>query len=312
MSAGRMKVHGAFGRARRVVTGAVLIAVALLFAGPSAARSDDLAIWSDFLHALRSGGMADSSRYRTYDPALRAPMMAMLETLRGMLVWDSCTVAPEVVRVGDQVHFIVPLVLREKGATDRGTFCFTFVGRPERWYFQHLESILLRLDRIGPAPVSVFPDLPEEQKAWMRDELQTSADITHYVTLAREKGRDAAQRWFWDGAGYALAARAWVPFVPPERAFILYLCWEQANLRGQKVTLEALDDTTARVRLTPRYFELYRRAAHLRTQVGEAEYRELFESIWTDRATQGGWRLAFTYEGDDCVFRFTRLSRNQR
>jgi len=167
---------------------------------------------------------------------------------------------------------------------------------------------VLRLDRIGPPPVSSFPDLPEERKAWMRDEIQTSMDIARYVDLAREKGREAALSWFRDGAGYALAARTWVPFVPPERAFILYLCWEQANLHGEKLTLEELGDAEARVRFVPRFFELYHRTTHLSTEIGEADYRQLFETIWRNRATHGGWDIAITYEGDDCVFRFTRAS----
>ena len=269
-------------------------------------RADDLTVWRDFLRELRSGGMADTSRYRPYDPAQRAPLMAAIDGMRALLLWDSCTTAPEVVHVGEQVHYLAPLVFQKDGATGRGTFCFSFVTQGDHWYFQHLESIFLRLDRIGAPPVSVFPDLPEERKAWMRDEIQTSLDIAHYVDLSREKGPAAALAWFRDGAGYALAARTWVPFVPPERAFVLYLCWEQANLRGQKLTLEALGDTAARVRFAPRFFELYRRTTHLHTEISEADYRQLFETIWRDRAVHGGWGIAIAYEGDECVFRFTR------
>lgn len=62
------------------------------------------------------------------------------------------------------------------------------------------------------------------------EELQVSRDVWLLNALAAEKGRDSALDWFKDGAGYALAARVWVPFVSPSRAFVLYLCWEQANL----------------------------------------------------------------------------------
>jgi hypothetical protein len=307
-----MTAPNGFLRVAGRVAGIGLIAAAMLFAGSSTARASDLTIWWDFMRDLQSGGMADSSRYRPYAPVQRASLMAALEGMRPLLVWDSCTTAPEVFRVGDQVHFVAPLVFRKDGATGRGTFCFTFLTRDGRWYFQHLESIFLRLDQVGPPPVSVFPDLPEERKAWMRDEIQTSADIAHYVVVAREKGAEAARDWFRDGAGYALAARTWVPFVPPERAFILYVCWEQANLRGQPVTLEALDDASARVRLTARFLELYRRTTHLRTEIDAVDYRALFESIWRDRATHGGWEIAFEYEGDDCVLRFSREGRAGR
>ncbi|MCX6567163.1 MAG: hypothetical protein NTW38_12225 [Candidatus Aminicenantes bacterium] len=42
--------------------------------------------------------------------------------------------------------------------------------------------------------------------------------------LSREKGKDYLANLLRDGAGYYLSAKAWVPFLPPERAFILYLC----------------------------------------------------------------------------------------
>jgi hypothetical protein len=291
---------------------AALAMALFVVATASPLRADDLVVWRDFLRELRSGGMADSSRYLPYDPTQRTSLMAALERMRTLLLWDSCTAVPEVFRVGDQVHYLAPLVFRQGGAVGRGTFCFSFLSPGDRWYFQHLESIVLRLDRIGPPPVSAFPDLPEERKAWMRDEIQISMDIAHYVTLAREKGQEAALRWFRDGAGYALAARTWVPFVPPERAFILYLCWEQANLRGEKVTLEELSHAEARVRIVPRWFELYRRTTHLRTVISESDYHRLFETIWRDRATHAGWNLDITYDGDSCVFRFGRATPAER
>ena len=66
-------------------------------------RADDLTIWREFLHELRSGGMADTSRYCPYDPTQRAPLVAALERMRALLLWDSCTTAPEVFHVGEQV-----------------------------------------------------------------------------------------------------------------------------------------------------------------------------------------------------------------
>jgi hypothetical protein len=289
----------------------IFLAVALVTAlaapvSPAPARAGDPAIWRDFLTVLRSGGMADTSRYRPYDLSQRAPLMAVLERMRGLLLWDSCAVAPEIFRVGEQVHFLAPLVFQQGDAIDRATFCFSFLAPGDRWYFQHLESITLRLDRLGSPPVSDFPDLPEERKAWMRDEIQTSKDIEHYLRVAHEHGPEAARDWFRDGAGYALAARTWVPFVPPERAFVLYLCWDLANLRGERVTLEELGDSSARVRFAPRFLELYRRTTHLRTEIAEADYRKLFETVWSDRATHAGWDLDIAYQGDTCDLRFRR------
>jgi hypothetical protein len=73
--------------------------------------------------------------------------------------------------------------------------------------------------------------------------VQAQADLFNF--LSREKGKDYAFDWFRDGAGYFLEARTWVPLVPPGRAFILYLCWEQSNLLGNNVTLHKLDDSEA-------------------------------------------------------------------
>ena len=81
----------------------------------------------------------------------------------------------------------------------------------DQWYFQHLESISIRLDKIGPFPVTDFPDLSDERKAWMRDEIQTTKDVKLFGYLSREKGKEFARDWFKDGAGYALAAELAVP-----------------------------------------------------------------------------------------------------
>jgi hypothetical protein len=154
-----------------------------------------------------------------------------------------------------------------------------------------VEGIRLRLDRIGALPCSVFPDLPDEQKAWIRAELETSKQVYLFNYLAQEKGQDFAYNWLRDGAGYALAARAWVPFEPPHRAFIFYLCWEQSHLHGGKVTLHRLNDREALVELEPLYFQLYQRTGHLKLQISQVDYRRLFETLWEDRARHAGWQL---------------------
>ena len=109
--------------------------------------------------------------------------------------------------------------------------------------------------------------------------------------------------------------RAGVPFVPAHRAFILYLCWDLAqlhgmNTRGESVRLESLDDQAAVVRLRDHpFFRLYQVATHIRPQISFADYREIFETIWKDRAQAAGWTLAIEYrspDGLDILFRFSR------
>jgi hypothetical protein len=203
--------------------------------------------------------------------------------------------------VGNQVHYLIPLTIDGL----RNTYCFTFLTEAGKWYFQHFESITVRLDKTGPPPVSTFPDIPEGQKAWMRDEILAHEQVRLFNMLAKEKGREFAFDWFKDGFGYFMEARTWVPFVPVSRAFILYLCWEQANLRGNRVTLEKVDDREATITLEPNYLRFYSQT-DVRDQIPAEDYRRLFETIWQDRAEKAGWKLQITYKGDTCVFHLTR------
>ena len=100
-----------------------------------------------------------------------------------------------------------------------------------------------------------------------------------------------------------------MPFVDASRGFILYLCWEQANLCGNEVSLIRLDDEQAVVRLRPICLALYEKTAHLKQQISLEDYRGLFEYRWLDRSANGGWKLDISYDGDDCVFQFTKPRR---
>ncbi len=141
----------------------------------------------------------------------------------------------------------------------------------------------------------------------MREENLVSEQARLFNLLAKEKGRAFAFDWFKDGPGYFMEARTWVPFVPASRAFILYLCWEQANLRGNHVTLEKLDDREATITLEPNYLKFYSQTLQVRSRMSAEDYRGLFESIWQDRAEQAGWKLQTIYKGDTCVFHLTRV-----
>ncbi len=258
-------------------------------------------IWQDFLAKLRAGSIP-ARHFRPYHPALAETLPVILSGLRApLLAAAEDGAVPEVFTRGDQVHFILHL------ASDSSEFCFSFLVEGGAWFFQHVETIFIRLDQAGDPPLVEFPDLPESTKAWVRDELKLSEMVRLFSTLVEEKGRPAALDWFRDGAGYALGARAWVPLAPPQRAFILYLCWEWANLDGNPVTLVSLDDTRAVVRASLRYFELYQRSTHLRQQISRADYIALFETIWTNRAAAAGWSLVITYSGEfNVTFTFSR------
>jgi hypothetical protein len=314
--------------------GSVLLAITttMIIAGVSDQSGDpqtdlqaDLQFWQSFREALRSGRMADPERYRTLQPELRQPMMGFLEELRKAANWEGEGPTPEVFHVGNQVHYLVPLTLRRGDSTPTAaptstpasapsttsTFCFTLVLEGGQWYFEHFESIFIRLDKIGELPVSSFPDLPEERKAWMRDEFQTTKDVLLFAYLSQEKGKQFAFDWFKDGPGYAVQAQTWVPFVPLPRAFILYLCWDLSNQKREPVVLEKLSDEEARVRFAPRAFSLYRQTAQFKQRINIDDYRRLFETVWLDRAQSAGWDLHISYEKGECVFCFVKQIPNR-
>ncbi len=280
------------------------IAIAVLLAGcfsATACAQAQMTVWKEFVADLHAGKIT-AERIRPYDESLRAPMLGFLAIMREKAPAQEWQVAPEAYRVGNQLHYLLPLTVDGH----KVTYCFSFLTEGSNWYFQHLEAIFIRLDHTGAPPVSVFPDVSEEQKASMREEIAVSRQVELFNLLTQLKGKPFAFDWFRDGQGYFLAARAWVPFLPPARAFILYACWEQANLRGNRVTLEKLEDTEARVRMNLAYFRIYQEAAHLRPQISPEDYRSMFETIWQDRAQKAGWDLKLTCNGTECVLEFTR------
>lgn len=259
-------------------------------------------IWEEFVSLLSDGSLA-AIRIRPHAllqdslPGILETMQGYLETMRAKADWTEWQASPEVHRVGSQVHFLLPLTFDGQ----RNTFCFSFLVKEGQWYWQHVESIVIRLDQLAPLPATEFPDIPEAQKAWMREELRVAEQVRLFAWLVAEKGRGFAFDWFRDGPGYVLAARTWVPFVEPARAFIFYVCWQQAKLRGSRVTLVKLAEREALVEIEPIYLRLYRETGHLRQQISWEDYRQLFEAIWQDRAYHAGWKLEMSYHGETCT-----------
>jgi hypothetical protein len=268
---------------------------------------DDARIWREFVGILKAGKMTvDRIRPLTqlgdsYKPIL----LSFLDSVRVQASpadWDA---QPEIIRIEDRIQFIVPW----SAWGQKFTYCFSFVGDTTQWYFQHLEAIFVRLDQLGNLPTSTFPDVSERKKAWAREEIYWSFVILNvYLPLSKDRGKEIALNTLKDGAGYFVGARTWVPFTAPHRAFVLYLCWEQANLRGNQVTLLKLKDDEAVVQLKTQYFALYFQAAHFRRVISFADFTSIFEAIWQDRASQAGWRLAIEYAADHQVT--LRLTRN--
>jgi len=271
---------------------------------------DNIVIWKEFVSAVKEGRVT-ADMVRPYEGLPKDVLLKQLADFKGYhdkykswKEWDN----PEVHPVGNQVHYVVTFTW---GGQTKSDFCFTLLREAGNWYYRHVENIFIRLDRVNSFPASEFPDLPAETKAWQREENYWSQMVSFNGVLSRDKGRDFLPNLLKDGAGYYLAAKTWVPFVAPERAFILYLCWEQSRLRGNAVTLESLTDRAAAVRIKPQFFALYKRAGHLKGQIQFEDYRRIFEILWQDRAAAAGWKLDIRYEDPECltcVLQFTRVS----
>ncbi|MBZ5498770.1 MAG: hypothetical protein LAP85_20420 [Acidobacteriia bacterium] len=270
-------------------------------------------IWREFVSLLKSGKFTPDRIRPMPEMAGKADvLMGFLDQMKQQAHWQEWDRKPEILKNGALTNFIVPLTF---GKSERTSYCFMFVEEGGQWYFQHLEAIFIRLDKTPPPPTSKFPDTNEAQKAWDREEDYWSKIIQWRGILAKEKGKDFFLGLLKDGGGYFVWAKSRVPFVPTHKAFILFLCWEQANLRGpnlygEGVRLEKLTDEEAVVRLSPTYFILYQSAAHLKGQISFEDYKEIFETIWQDRALAAGWNLKIDYQDTkgytECVFRFSR------
>ena len=84
-------------------------------------------------------------------------MFGFLKIMREKADWQEFESESEVHNVGKQVHYLIPLTFDGGQAT----YCFSFLVEDDNWYFQHLEAITIRLDKIGSLPTSKFPDLAE-------------------------------------------------------------------------------------------------------------------------------------------------------
>jgi len=293
---------------RSFAIAALLIMLTAAGAVPLAVQ-DDLAIWKEFVQLLKTNALT-ADRVRPASPLTPESQLALLRDFAKNATWEEWEAAPEVVRYGNLVSFIITLGQK---LNSPWSYTFNFVVEDGRWYYRFLEGIFIRLDKVGdlPADASGFPDLPEERKDWMRQEIYWSEQVRLFNFLAQEKGKDIAFRWvaegIGNGVGYLLGAATWVPFYPPSRSFILYLCWEQAKLYGDKVTLEKLDEHESVVRFDDlTYFALYMRASHLKEQISLEDYIKIFETIWQERARAAGWNLKIDGQGRQIYLRFSR------
>lgn len=272
----------------------------------TALGQDDHRVWKEFISAVKSGEVSlDKIRPHQglgdkYKPILRG----YLDSLRAQASPEDWSAEPEIIRVDDRIQYIVTWTTKGQ----KINYCFSFVTEKGEWYFQHLEAIFVRLDKIAALPTSDFPDISDQQKNWACEEIYWSFVVLNfYLPVVSDKGKEYALGLLKDGGGYLVGAKTWVPFAAPHKAFILYLCWEQAKLRGCEVKLVKLEDDEAIVELNTYFFALYFTAAHLRPRISLDDYKGIFETIWLDRAVNAGWNLDIQYDKEFGVtFRFAR------
>lgn len=283
----------------------ILIGMMFTFVWNVTHAKSDIDIWNEFKNTLKKSEFP-KEKIQPYQESLREPLLGFLRQMREKALWKEWEAIPEIHRVGNQIHFLIPLSFDNIKAT----YCFSFLVDKGEWYFQHLEGINIRLDKISPLPVSKFPDISESEKNWVREEIYWSFFINDfYLPIVEKDGQAYALEKIKDGAGYFLGAKAWVPFVAPRKAFILYLCWEQANLRGNKVTLEKFEDNEAILRLETIYFHLFFNTANMKPNISLEDYKKVFETIWQDRASNASWDLLIQYDEDyEVTFHFKKKS----
>jgi hypothetical protein len=267
---------------------------------------EELRIWKEFTSTLRSGKMTvDKIRpYEQLGEKYKPILLGYLDSLRVQASPEDWEAVPEVIRTDNRIQYIVPWTT----GNQKISYCLSFITDDSQWYFQHLEAVFIRLDKIPSLPTSQFPDVSEAQKNWAREEIYWSFVVLNfYLPIAENRGKQYALNLLKDGGGYFVGARTWVPFASPHKAFILYLCWEQGNLRGNQVTLVKLEDDEAIVRMDTHFFAIYQIAAHLKPKISPEDYKQIFETVWQDRAAKAGWKLEIQYDkGFEVTFNFKR------
>lgn len=155
-------------------------------------------------------------------------------------------------------------------------------------------------------PATEFPNVPAEKKSLDELEKDWSEKVTLYSSMIKEKGQYYTLNQFKDCSSYLPKVKENIPSVKSRRkAFVLYLCWKQASLAENNVTLEKLDAKEALVKVKPLHLQVYEKA-NLKEQISIEDYKRIFQTIWETRAAMAGWDLVISYEGNQCILNFTK------
>lgn len=257
-------------------------------------------VWDEFRSLLQRGEISEEN-IRPIHELLEGRWLPFLENRKNNANWEEWEEPEETFVVDNKIHYLVKMT--ENGQVEN--YCLSFIIEDGKWYFNHAESIWVRLDKIDDPPTSDFPDIPEIQKHWQREEPRITRMIYLYNYFIEKESKEFALNWFKDGTGYFIWAKTHVPFLKPTRAFILALCYEQSRLKGSEVTLEKLTDEEALVILEPIFLKLYYASGQMRNLIPYDDYLTIYTTIWQDRAEKAGWNIAITYKNDKAIFKFS-------
>jgi hypothetical protein len=261
--------------------------------------TDRAGLWNALTLKLASGGWSEQDVH-----PLAAGMTGLLVPVLNRFAQSFKSGAGgqlrRVIETGNTVHFLFNIGSDE--------YCASVLLVNGCWYFHHLEAISIDLSNPPELPCTgaSLPGLPEQQLDWMREEAAMTERVRLFNFLAAQKSRACALDWFRDGAGFALAARAWIPYFEPRLALLWYAAWSETYLHGNPVTVLRIDENNSTIRLAdPLHWRLYRQTVHLKAQIGEPDYEALFDIVWQDRAKCAGWSLDIVRDERGIDLRFT-------
>ncbi|MCL5273618.1 MAG: hypothetical protein M1434_02595 [Chloroflexi bacterium] len=264
------------------------------------ATTSHLELWDALLRKLTCGDWHEQDVHPLM-AGMEGMVVSMLNRFSHSVSAHAHVQLRRTIQTGNTIYFLFNL------GEDATEYCASVDIEKDHWYFQHLESITIDFSTLPGVPCSgdALPDLPKQQLDWMRAEINMTERVRLFNYLAAEKSREFALDWFKDGAGFALAARAWVPYFEPRLAFIWYVAWSETHLHGNPVTVFSAGLEQSLIRFTdPLHWRLYRQTGHLSSQIGEQDYEALFDVIWQDRAQRAGWNLEIVRSAHSIELRF--------
>jgi hypothetical protein len=253
---------------------------------------DSSRVWVDFQQKLMAGSFSsgDCIHHSPFDySALLCSREA--EPLRRLILAET---RPKVERGEEKLIFTIPMgegnELRVDFKCDGGL-----------WKLYLLDGLTIPLSLLPQLPLTEFVPYSFENRMRMEDVVTRRVYL--YLKIRDRIGKTEALSWFRDGQGFRLNVESWMPYFTLRKAFVLFVAWRENRYWGQRMAVEELSDDRARLVFKDHEeMMIYGIAGHLKPRIPLAEYREVFEDPWHDRAETAGWHLKTQYEGNDTIF----------